>query len=1021
MLEFAGREDALYGRVILEYKKPGLLESNSEFRKAKDQVKQYISEEAGDEASFSRFFGVILDGFNISFVRFRNGKWEEQDHPSQVNGRTVMRLLESIRGLRRKPIDSEFLLLDFGPRSQISKDAITALYESIVDRNTARTNMLFNDWRRVFSQVCAYSPGKLGALIGYYGLKKDADVEKLLFAIHTYYTILMKLLTSEIVTLFADSLLGSYLKRVEDSYYRGYDEMRTELTDLEEGGIFATVGIHNFLEADYFAWYLDEWNEAIAKSIFAINQRLLDYEPATVELNPERVKDLFKRLYQNLVPREIRHSIGEYFTPDWLAELLLDEVGYNGDPDKRVLDPACGSGTFLVLCIRRVREHAEENFIEERSLLERIIKNVRGIDLNPLAVLASKANYLIALSELLRFRPREGIEIPIYLADSISVVRRVTPYGEDEFELQTNEGKFWVTKEVIDKNLLIPVLGIVSEGVKVTLNEDQFEASLSKDIPLRPDSVKSLTRLYGKIQKLERDGKDKIWTSLLRNSFSPMLIGKFDFVVGNPPWINWESLPEFYRDNTKHLWETYGLLGKGQGSGLGREKRDISMLFTASCLQRYVDDKGTLGFLVPFNTLRTQAGLGFRRFLATTARILSVHDFSEVDTFEGALNRPAMIVLRHGETTFPVESTSWKKLPRKDLPIGASFDEVSPALEKRKTAMRPVEGDEKPGSAWLIAQAGSLPSLAKITGQSDYRAYAGVYTGVSGIYWIDIAGQRGGDLLIVRNLAEAGKTELRSVTATIERKFVHPLLRGRNIKRWSASPNDYIIIPTDKEGETVSINDMKTKTPETYKYFNGFFKELVNRSGEPYKTKLLPYKKVLRENAERTAPPFYWLFNAKQAFSPFKVAWAETTVSFNAAVIGPIHDNALGADVVIPAHTCVLVPTAQEDEAYYLCAILNSSPVRAVIMGYAYVGKRLIHPSPHVMKNVRIPKFDSRNSLHHRLKDLAMEAEKAVRSGQNERVSEIERKVDDAAAELFALNFAELKATIESLKHLEKH
>ena len=81
--------------------------------------------------------------------------------------------------------------------------------------------MLFEDWKRVFSQVCAYSKDKLKGLIGYYGLSGDIDVEKLMFAIHTYYTLLMKLLTSEIVTLFADSLIGSYLKRIEDARMRG--------------------------------------------------------------------------------------------------------------------------------------------------------------------------------------------------------------------------------------------------------------------------------------------------------------------------------------------------------------------------------------------------------------------------------------------------------------------------------------------------------------------------------------------------------------------------------------------------------------------------------------------------------------------------------------------------------------------------------------------------------------------------------------------------------------------------------
>jgi len=410
-LKISGREDTLYGTVIIEYKSPGKLDSKAEFSKAKAQLKDYITQEAESPSRFGKFFGVVTDGFKIAFVRFRKDEWIDQAEPLEINGQTIMRLLESIRGLRRKPIDAQQLLFDFGPRSKISQAAVLALYQALADKNTARTDMLFNDWRRVFSQVCAYSPEKFSGLVSFYGLKSEGkvDVEKLLFAIHTYYTILMKLLTSEIVTLFADSLLGSYLKRLEEAYLRGPEKMLLELKDLEEGGIFSSLGIRNFLEADYFGWYLDEWNESVATSAYQITTKLLDYEPATVELNPERVKDLFKRLYQNLVPRDIRHSIGEYFTPDWLAELLLDEVGYDGNPDKKVLDPSCGSGTFIVLAIRRIRDYSEENFVDRRELLGKIISNVKGIDLNPLAVLASKANYLIALSDLLRYRPKEGL------------------------------------------------------------------------------------------------------------------------------------------------------------------------------------------------------------------------------------------------------------------------------------------------------------------------------------------------------------------------------------------------------------------------------------------------------------------------------------------------------------------------------------------------------------------------------------------------------------------------------------
>jgi len=562
--------------------------------------------------------------------------------------------------------------------------------------------MLFEDWKRVFSQVCAYSKEKLEGLVDYYGLKdhKIVDVEKLMFAIHTYYTILMKLLTSEIVTLFADSLIGSYLKRLEEAYLRRRGEMLIELKEMEEGGIFAELGIKNFLEADYFAWYLDEWNDEIAGLIYEIVKKLLDYEPATIELSPERVKDLFKRLYQNLVPRTIRHKLGEYFTPDWLAELVLDEVSYDGDPDKKVLDPACGSGTFLVLVIKRIKEYAEEHFIDKRTLIAKIVKNVQGIDLNPLAVLAAKANYIIALADLLRYRPREGIEIPIYLADSIAVGRRVTLNGWEVY-LKTAEGEFWIPHEVLDKGLLSKVLESIEFCVRNKYSKETFKEFISKKYELSKNSIESLTRLYWKLLSLEKKGRNKIWTRILKNSFAPLLIGKFDYVVGNPPWINWENLPEFYRNDTKPLWDWYGLTKTTKGMGLGKVKRDMAMLFVARCLDRFTKENGRLAFLIPFTVYKTQAGAGFREFLAkgywkdekanSPCKVLKIHDLEELLPFEGAMNRTSLIVIeKSGKTEFPIECIYWKS-ERKNIDQELTLEEVKKTTKRFDFILLPLE------------------------------------------------------------------------------------------------------------------------------------------------------------------------------------------------------------------------------------------------------------------------------------------------------------------------------------------
>jgi SAM-dependent methyltransferase len=1034
------RKDALYGTVILEFKSPGKLKIKREFEKAKEQVKEYIKNEAVTSEYYGRYFGVITDGFQIAFIRFRKGGWEETG-PLEINAQTILRLLEAIRGLKRKPIDVTFLLEDFGPESEISKSSILTLYKALLNSSSHRTQMLFEDWRRVFSQVCAYSKEKLEGLIDYYNLKeyKMIDVERLMFSIHTYYTILMKLLTSEIVTLFSDSLIGSYLKILEEAYLKDKAELLKQLKELEEGGIFAKLGIKNFLEADYFAWYLDEWNDKIAEMIYKIVKKLLDYEPATVELSPEKVKDLFKRLYQNLVPRDIRHGLGEYFTPDWLAELTLDEVSYDGNPEKRILDPACGSGTFLVLAIKRIKEYAEEHFIDKRTLLTKIVKNVQGIDLNPLAVLAAKANYIIALADLLRYRPREGIEIPIYLADSIAVGRRSRLFGEEVY-LKTVEGEFWIPKEVIERGILSRILEDIEFCIKNKYSEVDFKGFIQK-YDIKEESITSLTKLYSKLLSLEKEGKNKIWTRILRNSFAPLLIGKFDYVVGNPPWINWEHLPEFYRNETKQLWDNYGLLERTKGMGLGKVKRDMAMLFVARCLDRFTKDGGKFSFLVPFTVYKTQAGAGFRKFLSkgywlnenenSPCKVLKIHDLVTLYPFEGAVNRTSLIAIeKSGKTDFPIPCVMWHNPKAKGIDQEAELEEVKKITKQFNMAFIPIEKD-RPESPWMQITEKAYEGIKKIIGSSPwYKAHAGVYTGLNQVYWIEIISETPEGLLITNPSLPGQKKIVKTVKQVVEKDLIYPLVRGRDVKKWYITRElGYILFPVDEKGETLPHEKLKLNHPKTWSYLRNFVQDLVRRDGEPYKSKLAPYREMGFEKAEKIAPPFYWLFNAGPSLAPYKVVWKYVAgkisgkAEFSTAVLEPVEDKLLGIKTVIPNEKLMLIPFLNRDEAYYVSAILNSSVSQLLVA--SYVIETAI--STHILERIKILKFNPNNSSHLKLSELSKKAHEIAkriyeedREGMKEDLSKIEEEIDRTVAQLYGITDEELKEIRKCLMILKE-
>jgi SAM-dependent methyltransferase len=585
----------------------------------------YIQQLASSAEAWQKYFGVVLDGHQIGFVRFRE-HWVS-DGPYPVNGHTILTFLEALRGLKRWPLRVELLNKYLGAGSRVAETLVRVFYETLeTNREQKRVKVLFNDWKRVFGQVCGYSPEKIKGLEQAYGLSEDEiDYEGLLFAVHTYYALVMKLLAAEVAVSLGDSYLQSYLKKFETAYYQGQEELRDMLRDVEEGDIFArAIGIKNFLEGDYFGWYLDVWDEHMGEAVSALASTLSKFEPATLEHEPEEVKDLLKRLYQYLVPKRIRHDLGEYYTPDWLAELVISEVGYNGNLDKRFLDPACGSGTFLVLAIKRARQYAlnyDPVPIGETETLEGILKNIVGFDLNPLAVLAARTNYLIALGKLLKYK-RADVELPVYFADSILVERKPTLYGS-AYSLKTEAGEFLIPVGIVRKGLLPRVLAVVEECVQPPgCSEEIFEERVKREASragatLNKNELSILDGLFRQLAALEGEGRNRIWTRILKNSFAPLLQDKFDYVVGNPPWVNWESLPEGYRRSLEPLLKDYRLWKPGER--WGGAKVDISSLFVYRCTDLYLKEGKELAFLITQTFFKTKgAGEQFRRFKIRT-------------------------------------------------------------------------------------------------------------------------------------------------------------------------------------------------------------------------------------------------------------------------------------------------------------------------------------------------------------------------------------------------------------------
>ena len=993
---YSGRSDAVHGQVIIEYEPPKSFSSKRNIDHTYQQLVNYINGES-KETKLTRFVGIGFDGDRIFFVRKYQDKLikEPKDGTYDFTPESARTLLIHLRALSRLPLTAENLARKFGPESEIAKNTVRAFTNGLKYWSNERIETFFNEWKRLFGIVYGEQfngikkSEEFVALLKYYPVSPEINFHELLFSIHTYFAFLMKLIAVEILHLRETSLKTSF---VSNLIYLSKEELKQRLEDIENGSVYARKGITNFLEGDFFAWYLEAFDcLEISDAIKEITRTLSEFEPATTTLDPDSTRDLLKKLYQYLVPKEVRHRLGEYYTPDWLAELLLNEVGYDGNTLRRFLDPACGSGTFLVLAIQRAIKHGrEKEKMPDLEIAKRIVANIWGFDLNPLAVIAARTNYLFALGDLVNEILNKGgdIEIPVYLADSVLWPQQVGGQGQFNFY-----GGDYVKVNTSIKEFHVPAVWLSNKGelmkIAAPLVEEFAKNSFEPEIAMKhfknngvlfPPNEKIIENFYKEILELEKQNKNGIWARFLKNAFAPMVSGKFDFIVGNPPWIRWGYLSEDYRKATFNLWVEYGLFPKTQDFAsrrLGGGEKDFSMLFTYASADYYLKDGAKLGFLITQEVFKSKgAGEGFRRFRIDDGKYLKVlkaHDLVSIQPFEGAANKTAAIILKKGEETkYPVPYFVWVK--REDIGKIATdklLDEVLPLLQRKRLLAQPIG---KLTDSWqTISEA--QKELSTIKGKNPYQARRGASTEPYGVFWLEVKQVLSNGNIIVSNLAEKGKRLIPKIEATIEPDLVYPAIRGRDIKRWGSTPEIYVLITHQKSsGKVYTEQEVKINYPRTFGYLANFREVLLSRGS-----------KFLKNLAERTS--FFTMFGiGNYTFAKYKVLWKRMANDIVASVVSQVK-TPFGYKAVIGTDTTALFATNNEFEAHYLCAIINSKPVRDFIKSFSSAGRGFGTPS--VMKHVGIPKFDPKNPLHQKLAEISKKCHQLKAEGKEKEIEKL--------------------------------
>ncbi|GLY96570.1 N-6 DNA methylase [Actinoplanes sp. NBRC 103695] len=393
----------------------------------------------------------------------------------------------------------------------------------------------------------------------------------------------------------------------------GIDVLDLQPATLLSGQRFDQAGIFGVVEQDFFNWTVEV--PGGTAFVQAIARRLARFDWGEVE------QDILKTLYESFIGTETRRRLGEYYTPDWLAEHVVD-TAVSAPLNQRVLDPACGSGTFLFHAVRKYLRAADEAALPASVALSNLATQIIGVDLHPVAVALARVTYLLAIGRRrLLDASREAINIPVYLGDSIQWRERLDLFTDEHLRISAGHGA----------SLLEDVLRFPQSMLDDPARFDRLVSNLA-NLAAKPrdrNTKLSLTALLNRMAiseddrvlvgetfdamcRLHEEGRNHIWSYYLRNLARPLWLAmpenRVDVLVGNPPWLSYRHMPVDMQVLFKNLSTGRGLW---HGGGVASHQ-DLSGLFSARAIQQYLRIGGTFAFVLPNAVLDRAYFRGFR-------------------------------------------------------------------------------------------------------------------------------------------------------------------------------------------------------------------------------------------------------------------------------------------------------------------------------------------------------------------------------------------------------------------------
>jgi hypothetical protein len=697
------------------------------------------------------------------------------------------------------------------------------------------------------------------------------------------------------------------------------------------GGLFARAAIERRHGSLHFS------DEALAHvfddllSRYRFTAREDDVAWSDAAIDPE----MLGKAFESLMASRDRRASGAYYTPHVLVSrvtraVLLEALALPGLREKQlgrvldgdtidtttaamlrhrahdlaILDPACGSGAFLVHALEELTTllsrcgDARASVAIRRELLTR---SIFGVDINPTAVWLCELRLWLSIviehneADPMHVPPLPNLDRHIRIGDALGgdafaetvivpggarIARlrarytRASGSRKRTLERELDRAERSHARAVLDASI-VRCAASRRALLAAWRGRDLFGERYAPSPAERVDAH----ALRLRARELRTARRALTHGGALPFSFATHFPdaaarGGFDAIIGNPPWVRLHRIPADVRRRLRATFTVFARASWEHGADAAHAGRgfaaqvDLAALFVERSLD-LLREGAPLALLLPAKLWRSLAGGGVRRLIAERGTVIALEDWSEFPTAFEAAAYPSLLVARRGRAAgHPWDvalairrRTNTLEWTLNRSALGLESDDAAPWVMLPPPARQAFDRLRRSGTPLHETSLGR-PSLGVKCGCND--AFV-----------------------------------MRAENAPVEEEMLRPVVRGEFLARWRVTESGEAIIWTHaRDGRPLPV-----LPPRARRWLERWRPRLAART-------------------DVRGSCWWSLFRTAAADSRrARVVWADMGKVPRAAVIPP-------GDALVPLNSCYVVACDREDDAQALAALLNS-PVAA--------------------------------------------------------------------------------------------